>query len=667
MRLLPVDSVLPELVTSLRDSRAAVLQAPPGAGKTTRVPLELLSAPWLAGQRILMLEPRRLAARAAARFMAQQLDEKVGDTVGYRVRLDTQVSARTRIEVVTEGVLTRMLQSDPTLEQVGVVIFDEFHERNLHADVGLALTLQTRAILRDDLRVLVMSATLEGERVAGLLGCAPVGTCQGRAYPVETQYLDRPAEGRIEGVVVHALLRALEHHEGDALVFLPGAAEIQRTHELFRAELPKAPARSQAGWLDVYPLYGNLSSEEQDRAIAPAPHGRRKVVLATSIAETSLTIEGVRIVIDSGLQRVPRFSPRTGMSRLETVPVARASADQRRGRAGRTASGLCLRLWTEIEHMALLAHAEPEIMQADLAPLALDLAAAGIGDPNELAWLDAPPAAAYAHARELLAELGALDAGGAITPHGRRMSALPLHPRLAHMLLTGVERGVGPLAADLAALLGERDPLRNHSDPDITLRLQALTYDLERAADGATLRRVRAEARDLRERLGLKAQRSLDTDAAGWLLALAYPDRIAHRRATAPRGRYVMRTGRGATIDPASAVAGSDWIVIAQVDDRGPDARAFLAAQLDLADIESLFGEQFENQTVTELGVNGSVRAREQTRLGELVLKERTVSPGKEQIVEAQLAGIRADGLDRLPWSPASRVLRQRLGFLHQL
>ena len=663
---LPVDSVLPELVTALERHGAAVLQAPPGAGKTTRVPLALLAADWLQGKRIVLLEPRRLAARAAARYMAQQLAEAAGDTIGYRVRLDTKVSARTRVEVVTEGVLTRMLQSDPALEQFGVVIFDEFHERNLNADVGLALTLQARALLRPDLRVLVMSATIEGERIAELLGDAPIVTSSGRVFPVETRYLERPHAGRVEGAVVNAVWRALPEQEGDVLAFLPGMAEIQRTHEQLKEELAKEIPRSESERIDIHPLFGNLSAEEQDRAIAPARAGRRKIVLATSIAETSLTIEGIRIVIDSGVQRVPRFSPRTGMTRLETVPVTRASADQRRGRAGRTASGLCLRLWTEGEHAALLAHGVPEIMQADLAPLALDLAAWGVSDPAELRWLDPPPAAAFAQARELLRELGALDDAGVITTHGRRIAELPVHPRLAHMLLLGKERGAGALAAELAAMLGERDLLRDTKDPDLGLRLQALARGREHRADHATLQRVRAEATQLRKQLGIRSHDERDENMAGWLLALAYPDRIAQKRAGG-RGRYVLRNGRGATVDPASALADADWLVIAQVDDRGPETRTFLAARLDEADLESLFADQFEEVSEVVVNANGAARVRELTRLGELVLKERVTEASSADASAAQIAALRAAGLQQLRWSRGATDLRERLAFLHRV
>jgi ATP-dependent helicase HrpB len=497
---LPIDAVLPALRAALASAGTAVLQAPPGAGKTTRVPLALLGEAWLDGGKIVMLEPRRLAARAAAAQMARLLGERVGETIGYRVRLDTRVGPRTRVEVVTEGVLTRMLQADPALEGVGAVVFDEFHERSLHADLGLALVLQSRALLRPELRLLVMSATLEGAPVAELLGGAPVVASEGRVFPVETRYLARPVEGRIEPAVARTVREVVAEEMGDVLVFLPGAAEIHRVEEL----LDGLGAQ-------VIPLHGNLPQGAQDEAIAPSRPGRRKVVLATSIAETSLTIEGVRVVVDAGLMRVPRFSPRTGMTRLETIPVTRASARQRRGRAGRLGPGVCYRLWTEAAHAGLVPHAAPEIAAADLAPLALELAAWGVASPGELAWLDPPPEAAFAQARELLAELGAVDRSGAATAHGREMAGLPLHPRLAHMVLRGCDAGLGGLACDLAALLAERDVFRRGDGPpetDLRLRLHALRdlaagRRLPSRADAGALRRVAAESAEWRRRLGI--------------------------------------------------------------------------------------------------------------------------------------------------------------------
>ncbi|HSV27966.1 MAG TPA: ATP-dependent helicase HrpB, partial [Candidatus Omnitrophota bacterium] len=453
MTPLPIDTVLPDIRRALAGSAGLVLQAPPGAGKTTRVPLALLDQAWLAGNCIVMLEPRRLAARAAAARMAETLGEAVGETVGYRIRLDSKVGPRTRIEVVTEGILTRMLQDDPSLPGVGLVIFDEFHERSLNADLGLALCLESQGALRDDLKLLVMSATLDGGPVARLMGDAPVVTSEGRAFPVETRFLSRPEPRRFVDEAVAAIVRALNEETGDVLAFLPGAGEIRRVEAL----LTDHPAARRVA---VAPLFGDLSQADQDRAIRPSRDGGRKVVLATAIAETSLTIEGVRVVVDCGQMRVPRFDPSSGMTRLVTIPVSRASADQRRGRAGRLGPGVCYRLWSEAEDRALVGFTAPEIAEADLAPLALDLAQWGIGDAGELAWLDPPPAAALAQARELLAELGAVDESGRITPHGRAMNRLSMHPRLAHMVLKARDLGLGGLACELAALLSERDVLR---------------------------------------------------------------------------------------------------------------------------------------------------------------------------------------------------------------
>lgn len=661
---LPIEPVLPALRDALRAGTSAVLQAAPGAGKTTLVPLALLDEPWLAGRKVVMLEPRRLAARAAAHRMAQLLGERVGDTVGYRIRMETRVGPATRVEVVTEGVLTRMLQGDPALEAAGIVIFDEFHERSLHADLGLALTLQSRAVLRDDLRVLVMSATLDGARIAALLGDAPVIASEGRAYPVATRFLPRRGEGWIEPRVARAVRDALHAEEGDVLVFLPGAGEIRRVQETLSADGVPPGVR-------VLPLFGTLSQEEQDEAIRPSPPGRRKVVLATSIAETSLTIEGVRVVVDSGLIRVPRFSPRTGMTRLETVTVSRASADQRRGRAGRLGPGVCHRLWTEAEDAALQPHRPPEILEADLAPLALELAAWGVADPGELQWLDPPPGAAYAQARELLAELGALDAGGAITPHGRAMSALPLHPRLAHMLLRAKEFRLGATACDLAALMGERDILRGEGrapDADVRLRLAALRR--ERGAPGytvdrAALQRVQAEARDLRRQLSVPPG-DADDEAAGVLLALAYPDRIAQRRPGAG-ARYLLRNGRGAAFADAQSLSTETYLVVAELDDAGREGRIAIAAAVMLEEIERHFAEQIVAEDVVAWDAAAeAVRARRTRRLGALVLRDAPLTePDPARVAAALLEAVRQEGIASLGWSKASAQLRERIAFLH--
>jgi ATP-dependent helicase HrpB len=652
-----------------------VLQAPPGAGKTTRVPLALLAEPWLAG-RIVMLEPRRLAARAAARYMARLLGEDVGETVGYRVRLDTRIGPRTRVEVVTEGVLTRMLQSDPSLAGVAVVIFDEFHERSVHADLGLALTLHARTLLRDDLRILVMSATLDELPVAALLGAAParaapVVSITGEAHPVETHYLERPLERRVEDAVVRTIERVLHSEPGDVLVFLPGAAEIARVEAALRERvLPPT--------VDLRPLYGNLSADAQDRAIAPSPAGRRKIVLATAIAETSLTIEGVRVVVDAGLMRVPRFSPRTGMTRLATLPVTRASADQRRGRAGRLGPGVCYRLWTEHEHAGRPAHGVPEIRESDLAPLALELAAWGVSEPGELRWLDAPPAAAYAQATELLGALGALDAHGRLTPHGRELHAVPLHPRLAHMLLRARSLDRVALACELAALLGDRDIVRSRgeqADTDVRIRLDALRTDgtpshvRGHEIDRAALHRARAEAVQLRRHFG-RDRRPVhedDTGDAGLLLAFAYPDRIARRRGEA-RGRFLLRNGRGAVIGAHETLAGDEFIVAAQLEGGGRESRVFVAGPITLIDIETHFADRIATETSVDWHETLGVRARARDRLGAIVLREReTRNVSDDEAAAALTAELRRRGLEALPWSDSATRLRQRLAFLRAL
>lgn len=635
------------------------MHAPPGAGKTTGVPPALLDQPWLGTQRIVMLEPRRLAARAAAARIAFLRNETVGQTAGYRTRLDTRVSARTRIEVVTEGVLTRMLQSDPTLDGYGLVIFDEFHERSLPADTGLALTLHTRRLVRPDLRILVMSATLDGTAVARLLGNAPVVTSLGRQYEVETRYRP-PANGsRRPGVdatfvarAVHAALRA---DEGDILVFLPGAGEISAVH----AALDTAPG------VDVFPLHGSMSVEDQDRAIAPSEKDRRKVVLSTSIAETSLTIEGVRIVIDSGLARRSRFSPRTGMARLETLRVSRAAADQRRGRAGRTAPGICYRLWSQDEDGSLQGFAAPEILEGDLAPLALDLAAAGINDPAELSWLDPPPPAAFSQARELLVQLGALDHQHRLTTTGEAMAGFGMHPRLSHMLMQGEKRGAGQLAAELAALLGERDPLRSAGHTagvDLRSRLDALRNPREYpAADRNALRRIAEQVR----RSDHNTHNNRGLDDVGRVLALAFPDRVAQRR-PGPQPRYVLRNGTGAVLPEGDSLSQVPYLVIAESDGRSPEAKIWLAAPLTLQDLEEDFGDQVAVVDRAEWDDERGVQAFRERRLGALVLSRKPLTDPDPSLVANTVAdAIRRRGLDIVPWSEGAQRLRQRLAFLH--
>ena len=658
MNPLPIDPALPAVREALLRG-PAVLLAPPGSGKTTRVPLALLDEPWLRGGRIVMLEPRRLAARAAAGWMARLGGEAVGGTVGYRIRRDTRVGPATRIEVVTEGVLARLLSADPGLEGVGLVIFDEFHERSLHGDLGLALTQHSRSLLRPDLRILVMSATLDGAPVARLLGGAPVIAAEGRAFPVETRYAAPRRDIRMDAAAAGAVRDALTQETGDILVFLPGATEIRRTAERLE-EPPLEPG------VRVHPLYGDLAPEAQEAAIAP---GARKVVLATSIAETSLTIEGVRVVIDAGFARVPRFSPRTGMTRLETVRVSRASADQRRGRAGRTGPGVCLRLWAEAAMAGLRPFDTPEILEADLAPLALELADAGVSDPGELAWLDPPPAAALAQARELLGELGALDAAGRITPHGRAMAKLALHPRLAHMLLRARGLALGGLGCDLAALLGERDIFRGANErADITLRLEALRRGDARASPGA-LRRARAEARILRRRLGVKTEpEEPEPRAAGLLLALAYPDRVGQRRPGAP-GRFLLRNGLGAYVAPDDPLGLDEFVAAAELDGRPRESRIFLAAPVARADLERELGAQIvPEETVAWDETADGVVARRRERLGAIVLAEAPLrDPDPDAVSAAVLDRLMREGAAALPWTDAALGLRSRLRFLHRL
>ncbi len=669
MNQLPVDQVVPELLQTLLTKRNAILTAQPGAGKTTRVPLALLAEPWLANQRIILLEPRRLAARAAARFMAASLGEQVGATVGYRVRNDTKAGPNTRIEVITEGVLTRMLQADPALEGVGIVIFDEFHERNVHADLGLALCLQSQAILRDNLRILIMSATLEAEPLAALLGGAPVINSEGRVFPIETHFLERRLEGRLESAVVRSIVQAMEKHEGDVLVFLPGAGEIRRVQSMLaEAGIPEQVV--------IAPLYGNLSQEAQDRAISPGRANERKIVLATSIAETSLTVEGVRIVIDSGLMRVPKFSPRTGMTRLITVPVSRASADQRRGRAGRLGPGVCYRMWTEQEDQSLQPRSSPEIRETDLAALALELAVWGVADPAELSWLDPPPAAAYAQALGLLQQLGAVTDRHAATPHGRKMAEMGLTPRLAHMILAAMPLGYGGVACELAAMLAERDFYRR-DDVDLRLRLEVLRAvatgsevshgQKYASSDTAACKRIWHEAQQLKRELRLVETDDRHADACGLLLAFAYPDRIAQRRGN---GRFLLSNGRGAVIDgPPQPLSNATYLVAAELDDQGADSRIFLAAAIERDELERYCSELLQEETVIAWDTEAKgVQARRRVRLGALVMKEQPLvdaDPG--EIAAALMEGIALEGLDLLPWTKSARQLQQRLVFLRQL
>ena len=670
MSTLPIEDVLPALRHTLTEDRNAVLTAAPGAGKTTRVPLALLDAPWLEGKKLLMLEPRRLATRAAAYRMAGSLGESIGETVGYRMRLDTKVSPKTRIEVVTEGILSRLLQHDPALSGYAIVLFDEFHERSLQADIGLALCLEVQRLFRPDLRLLVMSATLDCDPISKLLGDAPVITCEGRMFPVETRYLEQPLSGRLDRAVIQTITRSLAQDHGSLLVFLPGMAEIRRVE---RALLDL----NLGSHILIAPLHGDLPQEVQDRAIAPTQPGVRKIVLATSIAETSLTIDGVRVVIDAGLLRVPRFDPRSGLTRLETMRVTQDSAEQRCGRAARVEPGVCVRLWTSAEHQSLVPRRAPEILDADLAPLMLELALWGAADPAEFSWLTPPPPGAVAHARDLLINLGALNPEGRITPHGRQMAELPLHPRLAHMLLTAVPLQFGHLACTLAALLSERDILRGafgQRNADLRIRLDVLREQHDHAADEtidrAACRRITRTA-DLWQRQFLHTTRSSqqgDLDEVGHLLALAYPDRIAQRQ-QGHDARYLMANGRGALFANPDPLASEDYLVIADLDGGQQWARIDRAAPVTLRDLETLYAEQIRViDAVVWDDTTQMVRATRQRRLGQLILSEHGLSkPDPSAIATALLQGIRQAGLDKLAWTPELRQWRARVVFLRRI
>ncbi len=661
---LPIGAALPELLSALAREGAGVLEAPPGAGKTTLVPLALLDAPWLGRQKIVMLEPRRLAARAAARRMAQMIGEEAGETVGFRTRLESRIGPKTRVEVVTEGILPRMLQSDAALDGIGIVIFDEFHERSLDADLGLALTTETRRYLREELRLLVMSATLDGERVASLLN-APRITSAGRSFPVAVRYLDRPPQDRIEKAVAATVERTLDEEPGSILVFLPGGAEIRRVERLLGDLGPS---------IVVAPLYGDLPPAAQDTAIAPAASGKRKIVLATSIAETSLTIEGIRVVIDAGLARAPRFDPRSGMTRLVTGRVSQAAAEQRSGRAGRLEPGICYRLWPEIEQAQLAPYAAPEIREADLAPLALTLAAWGNTDPATLAWLDPPPQAAWSQARELLTGLGALDSGGRVTADGRAMATLPLHPRLAHMAFKAKERGRGRLAAAIAALLMERDILRSapgKRDADLRLRVELATergaareLSSEIQLDRGAAERARQTMRQLERQLRLGDEDPIEPGETGSVLAQAYPDRIAQARGAL--GQFRLSGGGAAELPPVDALAKEEFLAIADLDGQRKTARIFLAAPLTRTEIEEDFAAQIATRDVIVWDSSEeAVLARRRTQLGALILRDEILrDPPAERVIEALLSGISELGLAALPWTGAASALRQRVRFM---
>lgn len=648
---LPIEALLPEVLEALAGETRCILEAAPGAGKTTRVPLALLRAEWLGGKGILMLEPRRMAARNAARYMASLLGEKVGQTVGYRVRLDSRVSAATRITVVTEGVLTRMLQDDPELQGIGCLLFDEFHERSLNADLGLALALDCQQGLREDLRILIMSATLDSGPLLRLLqqdfsGKVPVLRSEGRVWPVATRYLPQPrADMPVETWVADAVRRALREESGSILVFLPGTGEIRKVEALLQ------DVRSDM--VHICPLYGDLPTAEQDAAIAPVQSPMRKIVLATSIAETSLTIEGVRVVVDSGLARTVRFDAGTGMSRLVTERVSLASAEQRRGRAGRTGPGVCYRLWHQGDEAGMAAHARPEILDADMAPLCLELSVWGVGNPSSLRWLDEPPSEAVNQALPLLRSLEAIDAAGRVTARGRAMARLPLHPRLAHMVLAAKAFGLGKAATLLAAMAGERDPLRLR-DADIRPRLALL----EHGQGAPAVFRIREAARQI-GRLADEAGEAVgeigipEEEHAGVLLALAYPDRIAQKR---NRGSYRMANGRGGFLDEADPLSDEPVLAVGAVNGGSGNVRIWQAAPLSQETVAMLYRTQFtEMEEVLWDSREQAVAARKRVSFGAFIMEE-TPLRGRDasladRVAQAVLAGVRELGLACLPWT----------------
>lgn len=664
---LPIDSVLPELCSALKSGTNAVLQAPPGAGKTTKVPLALLDAAWRGDQKIIMLEPRRLAARAAARRMAHILGDTVGGRVGYRVRFDSKVSDQTKIEVVTEGILVRMIQDDPELSGVGAVIFDEFHERSLDADLGLALALETQGALRDDLRIVVMSATLDGDPIAKLMHDCPVITSEGRAYPVVTTYIaprvDNWGNVRIDAEMTSAIKAALTRETGSILAFLPGQGEITRVANALQGSVGKD--------VIIAPLYGAMDTKAQDIAIEPAPDGLRKVVLATSIAETSLTIDGIRVVIDSGLQRLPQFDPASGMTRLVTVKSSQASAEQRRGRAGRLEPGRCYRLWAEAEHRARPAFTQAEISVADLAPLTLELARWGVSDPTSLPWLDVPDAAKMDQARDVLRGLEALDDANRITPMGTAMAGLPVHPRLAHMMLRGDMLGLADQACALAALLSDRDFMRGRG-ADLRLRVEAILNRQAPKMITEAAKQLGRRLRDAAKKAGLKLKSAgkVDrVDEVGLLLAFAYPDRIGERR-KGQDARYRLSGGRGGVLPNGDGLASEPYIAVAELDGQAREAKIYLAAPLSRATLETHFADQITEGTEVFWDAQSSaVQARWQRRIGALVLDEKAThdEADPDAITAAMIEGVRRLGLHCLAWDKASEGLRERLAFLHRI
>ncbi|HCE42186.1 MAG TPA: ATP-dependent helicase HrpB [Lentisphaeria bacterium] len=682
---LPVEKILPQLKEALAKGASVILKAPPGAGKTTVVPTALLDEPWLKDKRIIMLEPRRLAARSAAYRMSDNLGEPVGKTVGYRTRTDSKISRDTRIEVVTEGIFTRQILNNPELENVGLVIFDEFHERSIHTDLGLAFALDVQANLREDLKILIMSATLDPEKIAVLFDKPAIVSCEGRMFEVKTEYMIKSSIREwMEDFMTRAIGKALEEEKGSVLCFLPGVGEIRRTEDRIRAGF-KIPDD-----IVICPLYGDLDKKEQDAAIRPASDGRRKIVLATSIAESSITIDGVSVIIDSGLSRKSIFDPRTGMSHLETVRVSRASADQRRGRAGRTGPGKCYRLWAENENSMMPEYDVPEILESDLANLALSLAEwGGTQSVSYLKWLDEPPTAKFAQSVELLKELGAIDEKGKITPHGKKMLAAGTHPRLANMIIRSAHIGLGSLACDIAAMLEERDLIKFRTgarDSDLRLRLDllrsgraALDESAVSRTDGSANRpyleriddsvkwRIKTFSEEFRRRMGI-GNKDCDSAMAGVVLGFAYPDRIAKRR-EGEEPIYLLSCGRAAKFANHEPISREEFLTIAELDDKDKDAKILLAAPLTLKDIEKYFVSGIRKLEMVEWNDRGgSVEALGRRMFGEIILEEYPLkNPDKHKIASAILFGIRKGGLSILEWKDEAENLRGRIGLVSRI
>jgi ATP-dependent helicase HrpB len=656
--LLPIDSILPEIRTLFRQYGNIVLSAEPGAGKTTRVPLALRQEEWLTGKKMIMLEPRRLAAVRSAEYMARQLDENVGETVGYRIRGESKITNRTKIEIVTEGILTRMIQEDPSLQEYGIVIFDEFHERSIHADLGLALTLDAQSNLRTELKILVMSATLNSAAIAALLPASKIILCAGRSYPVETHYLSNDSDDRIERVTVSAILKALKKDEGDILVFLPGQREIKMVETLLHEkDLPNG--------VTVHSLFGDASAEKQRAALAAASAEKRKVILSTNIAETSITIDGVRIVIDAGLSRISKFDPRRGMSGLITVPVSRSSAEQRKGRAGRQQSGICYRLWSESRHTQLPEFAQPEILITDLAAFALDLAEWGDSAGVHLKFIDTPPASNLLQAQRMLQFLGAVDDRCKITDHGKLMAALPVHPRLAHMMIKGKEINLGSEACDVAALLDERDVLRGKSQRDVDLRSR---YDAVKngiVTDNNARKRIVDQSTRLQRMIGLTPRpfgQTANVEKLGVLLALVYPDRIGKRKSGE---RYQLSGNTTGILPKESYVFKEEYIAVGEVDGAGTDVKIFLAEPISENDIVRHFKDRLQQRTETYWEEKEEcVVGRKVTVLGAVELSSSVFTPDPEVAKRLVIERIRYEGLESLPWNEYSSLLRTRSEWL---